>query len=83
MDRAQQIFLDSFAPIVGNGTYTIAMLVTNDVNEGSIGLQYPGTATLTGPGAGTNPPPVPEPTSMILLGSGIVGVIAKRRARSE
>ncbi|MEM7205609.1 MAG: hypothetical protein AAF628_35465 [Planctomycetota bacterium] len=40
----------SFAPIVGHGTYTVAMRMTNDVisGGGSISLGLPGQMTLTG-----------------------------------
>ncbi|HEX5137989.1 MAG TPA: PEP-CTERM sorting domain-containing protein [Planctomycetota bacterium] len=69
-------FSYSFAPIVGNGTYTISMEVANDVPSGygSIAIGYPGTATLTGT--------VPEPASLAMLGIGIVGVCLRRRRKA-
>lgn len=68
----------TFAPIVGNGTYDIGMFVTNEVpsGHGSIAIAEGGTATLHGSA-------VPEPTSMALLGSGTLGLIARLRRRKN
>ena len=58
-------------------TYTYIGLdpVTGDVTPNS--LRYSGSAQLT------NAAPVPEPTSLLLMGSGAAGLIAWRRRRRE
>lgn len=72
-------FSFNFAPIVGSGSYTIEMLVTNDVpiGGGSIALAYPTTATLF-----PSTPVVPEPTSIVLAGLGVLGAFVGRRRLS-
>ena len=70
----------SFAPITGNGTYTLRMAVTNEtpVNKGSVGIFIPGTATLEA----AVPSTVPEPVSALLLSTGMLGLLI-RRVRSN
>lgn len=60
----------SFAPITGNGTYTLCMAMTNEIPslQSSIGIFIPGTATLASPGA------VLEPVSTLLLGTGLLAL---------
>ena len=67
----------SFAPITGNGTYTLRMAVTNEVptNKGSIGIFIPSTAGATLASAVTA---VPEPISILLLGTGFLALLILR-----
>jgi hypothetical protein len=70
-----------FSDIIGNGTYTVAMKVRNDVplGEGSIALgftsdPFPAQLLLVGCAC-----PVPIPGAVWLLGSGLVGLLGFRK----
>ncbi len=68
----------NFSSIAGAGTYTIEMAVTNIVppGEGSIAISNTGLATLV---SGT-----PEPTTLGLIGAGLLGLGAlARRKRNK
>ena len=64
----------NFAPIVGAGTYTVGIHVTNEVTPGggSIALDHT-ESTMTLVDA------VPEPASMIALGAGALALVRRRR----
>jgi len=77
-----------FPDIVGDGTYTIAMRVKYDIpaGGGSIALgytSYPGFGSLLLVGCPIDEnggqKPVPEPATMLLLGSGLLGLAGFRR----
>jgi hypothetical protein len=68
----------SFAPITGNGNYSLEIQLTNTIGsgDGSIYFDTPGSFTLS---AGS---PVPEPASLALISVGLAGLgLARRRNR--
>lgn len=64
----------SFAPIVGNGTYELELLVNKAPFQGDVTIATGTTFTLDGTG-------VPEPATLALVGAGIAGMGVKRRKR--
>jgi hypothetical protein len=57
---------------------TAAQIQTTINGGGSISTTYSATITLT-----AGPAPVPEPTTMLLLGSGLTGIVIKVRKRRK
>lgn len=72
------IFEDSVEFVDGSGAY-VRMQNVGDGGEGSLKLFDYWTDENGGGGGGD---PIPEPSTLILLGAGIVGLVAYRRKRS-
>lgn len=68
-----------FAPIVGNGTYTLRIELAQTADPG-LGSEQFSTLTANG-GASTAFLGTPEPSSIALLGSGILGLAGVLRRR--
>lgn len=68
----------SFAPVAGDGTYELELLVTAGIAPGhGAAVIGDGTFTLDGTAPGTG---VPEPATLALMGAGLVFLRSKRRA---
>ena len=53
-------------------------LIQDNISTGCAGFANPGGFDQGGPGGGQ--PPVPEPGTLVLLGTGIAGLVARRRS---
>jgi hypothetical protein len=75
---------DAGSSVIGLFTLTIPAftkfaIVANAVNNNAAGTSF--SFTISGPALTSVPEPVPEPATLLLFGSGLVGVLAGRRRR--